>query len=141
MQPKTMIVLAIILMLVSLVVLSNRRGIIDALYNDAAEQLRAKIDQPDYDQDVLQQEARAIEVRVVRTDEMLLYGGIMLGLLGLVFLHAALVQPRFIEVTQHEQTQPVAVAPVPQPPTEEIAATTAEPAYSGDDNEETQENA
>ena len=86
-----MIFVAVILIVVSFLVLTNRNGVVKAIYEDAANEFKAKYEQDDYDEAVLEQEARAIEAHVVRTDESLLYGGIFLGLLGLVFLHAGLV--------------------------------------------------
>ncbi len=94
MQPKSMIIIGLLLIVASFLLLSNRRGIIDSVYTKAADELRATMDQPDYDQEALQQEARALELRVVRTDETLLYGGIILGLLGLALFHVGLLRPR-----------------------------------------------
>jgi len=131
-----MLVIGLLLVIASILLLANRRGIIENIYNDAANDLRAKMEQPDYDQEMLQQEARAIEVRVVRTDDTLLYGSIALGLLGLALFHAAL-----LGVTCHAAASSVQPAPEPIAMTEpEEPLETEEDATRDTEPEETPEN-
>jgi|GEM_PF-3162924 len=109
MKRESMILLGLLLVVLSFVTLANRKSYIDGVYSKAATELKAKMAGTDFDQDALQEEARAIEARVVRVDESIMYGGALLGLLGLVLFHAGLVRP----AEPKPVPQPtVAVAPV-----------------------------